>query len=88
MIKLIKAEWLYDKEIRLSFSDGSHGVMDFSPLLSKKTAMTLPLESSQYFCRFFLEFGALCWPNGFELSPGSLHEKLDKAGQLVRFDAA
>ncbi|WP_252179541.1 hypothetical protein [Endozoicomonas sp. 4G] len=60
MIKLIKAEWLYDKEIRLSFSDGSYGVMDFSPLLSKKTAMTLPLESSQYFCRFFLELGALC----------------------------
>ena len=88
MIKLIKAEWLQDKELRLCFSDGSHGVMDFAPLLSKKTEMTLPLESTQYFCRFFLELGALCWPNGLELSPGSLYEKLSKAGKLSRVDAA
>ncbi|UYM18526.1 DUF2442 domain-containing protein [Endozoicomonas euniceicola] len=88
MIKLNKAKWLGSQEIRLSFSDGSYGVMDFSPILAKKTPMTLPLEDEQYFCRFFLELGALCWPNGLEFSPTSLHEKLDKAGKLVSVDAA
>ena len=88
MIKLTKAEWLVDNEIRLSFSDASYGVMDLSSVLAKKTPMTLPLESDQYFRCFFLELGALCWPNGLEFCPASLHEKLDKAGKLVTVDAA
>ncbi len=88
MIKLTKAEWMGGQEVRLSFSDGSYGIMDFSPVLAKKTSMTLPLENAQYFCRFFLELGALCWPNGLEFSPASLHEKLEQAGKLVTVDAA
>lgn len=88
MIKLIKAEWLDENEIRLFFSDGSHGVMDFTAVLAKKTTMTIPLENKQYFRRFFLELGALCWPNGLEFSPASLYEKLDDAGKLVTADAA
>jgi hypothetical protein len=44
--------------------------------------LTLPLNDNSYFQQFFLEFGALCWRNGLELSPGSIHRKLQERQQL------
>ena len=35
-----------------------------------------PLRDSVYFARFFIDAGALCWPNGLELSPDRLHEQV------------
>jgi hypothetical protein len=32
------------------------------------------LHDEAYFKRFFIDMGALCWPNGLELSPTKLHE--------------
>jgi hypothetical protein len=36
----------------------------------------MPLNDDAYFKQYFLELGALCWRNGFELSPGHIHQKL------------
>jgi hypothetical protein len=32
------------------------------------------LKNEAYFKRFFIEAGALSWPNGLELSPQRLHK--------------
>jgi hypothetical protein len=32
------------------------------------------LSKPAYFARCFVDAGALCWPNGLELSAGRLHE--------------
>ena len=84
MIKITRAVYRSDQEIKLHFSDGSFGVMDFSEILAQKTSLTLALDDTVFFQRFFIELGALCWPNGLEFSEGSLYKKLEAAGKLVK----
>jgi hypothetical protein len=50
--------------------------------------MVRPLKDPAFFADFFLELGALCWRNGFELSGASLHRKLSERGELRWADAA
>lgn len=82
MIKLVSAKILGARALRLTFSDGSEGDFDFAPVLARETVLTRPLEQPEYFDKYFLELGALCWPNGLEFSARSLHEKLKVAGAL------
>ena len=82
MIKLVSASLVSGKVLRLAFSDGSTGECDFTEILATDTALTRPLAQNEYFTRFFLELGALCWPNGLEFSARSLHERLKRSGAL------
>lgn len=82
MIKIVQAQHIGDKVIRLLFSDHSWGDYDLQPLIDKRAELVLPLQDLDYFSQFFLELGALCWKNGLELSPGSLYRKLQEQGRL------
>ncbi len=88
MIKLIRAEYRQDKTIRVHFSDGMTGDYDLNALIARDTVMVRPLNDSEFFQNFFLELGALCWKNGFELSAGGIYEKLNVLEQLRKLDAA
>ncbi|OHC62453.1 MAG: hypothetical protein A2040_00975 [Rhodocyclales bacterium GWA2_65_19] len=88
MIKIVAADYVNDHEIRLRFSDDSSGTLDFSPFLAAGTPMTEPLRDSAFFRSFYLELGALAWPNGFDLSAESLQRRLDEGGRLRRSSAA
>jgi hypothetical protein len=85
MIKIIRAEHIRQKILRLTFSDNSWGDYDLQPLIDRQTELTLPLNDEAYFQRFFLELGALCWRNGLELSPGSIYKKLEDH-QLLHYE--
>jgi hypothetical protein len=76
MIKIVHAEIRQDRVLRLEFSDGSFGDYDVAPLIARGTSLTRPLEDDAFFGRFFLELGALAWPNGLELAPAALHGEL------------
>jgi len=82
MIKIVRAEHIRQKILRLYFSDSSWGDYDLQPLIDHQTELTLPLNDDSYFQQFFLELGALCWRNGLELSPGNIHRKLKERQQL------
>jgi hypothetical protein len=82
MIKLVAIEPKGGAELLLRFSDGAWGVYDFSRYIDAGTEMTAPLAESSFFARHFIEAGALAWPNGFDLSAGSLYRHLQKAGTL------
>jgi hypothetical protein len=82
MIKIARASILRDRVVRLEFSDGSTGDYDIAPLITRGTSLTSVLADDAYFARFFLELGALAWPNGFELAPGALHRQLKERGAL------
>lgn len=82
MIKIIRAQHINKKTLRLYFSDNSWGDYDLQSLIDRKTELTLPLNDDSYFQQFFLELGALCWRNGLELSPSSIHKKLEELQQL------
>lgn len=88
MLKLEGANWVGDYRIEVMFSDGTGGVYDFAALLAKETALTVPLRDIQMFKCFFLELGALCWPNRLEFNPVSLHKNLQEAGKLRRISKA
>lgn len=88
MIKLIKAEHAGNCQIRLAFSDKTGGVLDLCPLVEAGPAMTAPLQDPAFFARFFIEAGALAWPNGFDLSARSLQSRLRDAGRLEDRSAA
>jgi hypothetical protein len=84
MIKILRVARQGDRVLRLQFSDGSWGDYDFAPLIARDTSLTRPLADDEYFGRFFLELGALVWPNGFELAPGALHRELEARDLLKR----
>lgn len=82
MIKIVNAQHVGKRVIRLSFSDHSGGDYDLQPLIARQTELVFPLENEDYFSQFFLELGALCWKNGLAFSVGSLHRKLQESGGL------
>lgn len=88
MIKLIAIEPRDGTQLLLRFSDGAWGTYDFAPFVDAATEMTMPLRDPGFFARCFIEAGALAWPNGFDLSAGSLYRRLQEAGTLRRDAAA
>ena len=56
-------------------------------MLAEGGAMVEPLRDPAMFRRVFLEFGALAWPNGFDLDPIALHERMAAAGELTQVAA-
>jgi len=75
VIKVLHQRSVGHFQLELSFSDGSHGVFDGADYLAHRSGPMLePLRDASYFARCFIEAGALCWPNGFELSPSRIKE--------------
>lgn len=84
MIKLVQIRTEPTATVWLAFSDGSTGTWSAADLIARDTVMTRPLADPAYFARAFIDSGALAWPNGFELSPDSLHRRMGDAGLLLR----
>jgi hypothetical protein len=75
MINLIKIEPKEGYSLKLFFSDATFSILDFTYLIQKETVLTIPLKDKIYFQSCFIDFGALCWKNGLELSAESLYLK-------------
>jgi len=88
MTKLVKAVHVAGHTVRLEFSDGTWGDCDLAYVVQKGTALTEPLREPAEFRRFFVDAGALAWPNGLDLDPETLHARLEQAGKLHARDAA
>ena len=88
MIKVVRATHRADFQIELEFSTGEVGLVDLSELVGRPGSMVLPLRERATFRAFFLEMGALAWPNGFELSPEALYRKAQSAGTIRKGRAA
>ena len=75
MIKVLNARLTAPFTLEIDFSDHTQGVFDANAYLSSRTGPLLDeLHDPAYFSRFFIDAGALCWPNGLELSPAKIHE--------------
>ena len=88
MIKLKAVESKGGYRLLLRFSDGTAGVYDFASFVKAATEMTAPLADPAFFARYFIELGALAWPNGLDLSAESLRRRLEEIGGLRRAAAA
>ena len=69
---VIRAEYIDDYRIRVTFNDGTSGPVDFSQWL--KGPVFQPLRDVDYFRRFFLDGGTVSWPNGADIAPETLYE--------------
>jgi len=87
LTKITRLEKLGGFRLRLRFSDGTEGVRDFSALVQETGPMLEPLRDEAYFNRVFLEYGALTWPNGFDLAPEWLRREMAAAGELSQVAA-
>jgi hypothetical protein len=84
MIDVISVKPVEGFRLRVVFSDGSAGVHDFSATTARSGEMVQPLKDPAFFARVFVELGALTWPNGFDLDPIALHDRMSAAGELSR----
>ncbi|MEY2632676.1 MAG: hypothetical protein RIR00_1330 [Pseudomonadota bacterium] len=73
MIKLLHARYRGEFQYLLEFSDTTVGVFEGRRLLERQGPLLDALREESFFARAFIEAGALCWPNGLELSPAKLH---------------
>ena len=75
VIKVLNARLVDAFKLELDFSDHTRGVFDASTYLTNRSGPLLDkLRDPAYFKRFFIDTGALCWPNGLEISPARLRE--------------
>ncbi len=75
MYKVIEVTPLEKHRLRVRFDDGVQGKIDLSDRLFGPVFE--PLKDPAVFAQAAVdEFGAICWPNGADLAPDALHERL------------
>ena len=74
MIKVLNTRLVAPFKLEIDFSDHTQGVFDGATYLADKAGPLLDaLRDASYFQRVFIDAGALCWPNGLELSPARVY---------------
>jgi hypothetical protein len=74
--------------LSVTFNDGSKGEHDFHSMVKGGRGVLSELSDEALFERVFLDFGALTWPNGFDIAPEWLRREMQKAGELHSAEAA
>ena len=75
MERIVHVKALPDWRLEIRFSDGTAGVVALQDRLFGP--MFEPLKDPAFFEQVQVdEFGAVCWPNGADLAPDALYEKL------------
>lgn len=72
--QVIRAEYRGGHTIHLAFNDGLEGSIDFAQWLDGPVFEAL--KDAAYFRRFFLDGGTVAWPNGADIAPETLHERV------------
>ena len=74
--RIDSADYVSDYTIHLRFSNGAEGDVDLGSELHG--APFEPLRALQQFVTFSIhpEFRTLCWPNGADLAPEFLYERI------------
>jgi hypothetical protein len=63
--------------LAVTFQDGTEGIADLSSVLdSQDCGIFAPLKDSQFFEQAHLELGVVTWPNGADLDPAWMYERI------------
>jgi hypothetical protein len=73
--RVVKAEVVDGYRVRITFSDGASGVVDFKDRIVGRGGVFESLEDPELFAAFVIdeEAGTLVWPNGVDFCPETLH---------------
>jgi hypothetical protein len=79
------AEYVQGYQIRLSFSDGVTGIVDFKDRIVGRGGVFAELEDPARFAAFSIDLEAktLCWPNGVDFCPTMLHALATGQGSVA-----
>jgi Protein of unknown function (DUF2442) len=86
--KNIEIKVLAPHVLHVTFRDGFSAVHDFARLKNERSNVAAPLADPDYFARVFLEYGALTWPNGFDMCPDPLRMEIERNGVVKSHVAA
>lgn len=75
MCKVIRVQPLEGYRLHVEFADGVRGEIDLSNRLFGPVFE--PLADPDFFAQVSVdEFGAICWPNGADLAPDAVYDRL------------
>lgn len=72
LVWIVKAEYISDYKILLTFNDGIEGIVDFQDKLN--LPIYKPLKVKDYFKMFTLNSWTVEWENGADFAPEPLYE--------------
>ena len=78
MNDVIKVEYRGGYVYHIQFDDGTEGDIDFSEYLSLGPVFET-LREKKLFSKATVEGGSIAWPNGADVAPETLYEKIESA---------
>lgn len=75
MNDVVNITYKRDYVFNIEFDDGVAGDVDFHEYIHKGPIF-LPLKTKEFFNKAFIEGGTIAWPNGADVAPETLYEKI------------
>lgn len=79
MNEVINIEYKGGLVYRVVFDDGKSGDIDFSDCVGKGPVFE-PFRDLAFFKKATVEGGTISWPNGADIAPETLYEKIESQG--------